>query len=112
MKTFTEWLEETDKERRELDQYGETGSDLGMDQGMAIGKVHRAQKLRDQAEQWVIAQRRIIMFNVKQEHEKENSREREIIEKDEMRKYQTILNDCETTLASCVKRYFSYGSRK
>ena len=108
---FSQWLSKTQERRDFLDRYGRTGEGSGQDMNKAIEYVHESEIYRDRAKDYLSLSRAQAMFKARREHEELTSREREIIEKDAIRHVQIIVDACETTLASCTKRYFTYGRR-
>jgi len=104
--TFAEWLAATQKRRDFLTEYGKEGSP-SLDINASISHVHEAEEHRDKAKSFLIQAKAAAMFQIRKEFPELNSREREAVEKDRVKDFQAIVDACESTVSSCVKRYFS-----
>lgn len=113
---FIGWLERTQAQRDSLTVYGQTGKPpteegRALDSLVAIKMSDEAARLLAEAEMHLTHEQEAAMWDTKRRYPDLNSRERELIEKSEVREVQLIVEAAKITYKSCVSRYFNYKGK-
>lgn len=113
---FKEWIRSTQSQRDALIVYSQTGKPpteegRAIDSLTAIKMTDEADRLLCEAEKFLSHERELAMWEAKKKHHELTSRERELIERSEVREAQMIVDSCKVTHRSCVNRYFNYRGK-